>query len=103
MKLKSITLIAAAALCSTACIVAPPHVRYAQASVGVAVVPSAPVYAPAPAPIYAPPVIQVAPPQVYYAPPPPVYFNPWIVPNIGLNLWWGRQWGGGGHNHNHRR
>ena len=96
LKLKPILLTIAISFCTTACVVAPPHMRYAQASVGVSV---APVVA------YAPPVVLPAPPVIYYAPPPPAYppayFNPWIVPNIGLNFWWGRQWGGGGHHHHH--
>jgi hypothetical protein len=100
MKTQSIAFYLAATFCLSACIVAPPHTRYVQQQ-SVVSVQTAPVYAPAPAPIYAPAPapVYVQPPVVYVQPAPQVYYNPWLVPNIGLNFWWGRQWGGHGHRH----
>ncbi len=88
MKFKNIALTFAAAVSLSACIVAPPHMRYAQQQ---SVVSEQPTPGYAPAPVYS------QPPIVYIQPAPPVYYNPWFVPNIGLNFWWGRQWGGHGH------
>jgi hypothetical protein len=92
MKLKQWILLSLTATSLSACIVAPPHVRYSQENAAQVSImgPTPPVYV-QPAPVYAPPQ------PIYYQPAPQVYINPWLVPNIGLNFWWGRQWGGGHH------
>lgn len=93
MKLKQWIFLSLIATSLSACIVAPPHMRYAQENAAqVSVIAATPVYV-QPVPVYAPPQ------PVYYQTAPQVYVNPWVVPSIGLNFWWGRQWGG---RHHHR-